>query len=76
MHQNRKILTLAEFIDFKASIIVNFKLLNIILELCFCDEKMSQNAMSVLKYAHYVVNAALAMLKFDKINANCQEFNK
>jgi hypothetical protein len=38
---------------------MNFKLLNIILEVLACDEKMSQNAMSVLKYAHYVVNAAL-----------------
>ena len=38
---------------------MDFKLLNIILEVSACDEKMSQNAMSVLKYAHYVVNAVL-----------------
>ena len=39
---------------------MNFKLLNIILEVLACDEKMSQNAMSVLKYPHYVVNAVLS----------------
>ena len=39
---------------------MNFKLLNIILEVLACDEKMSQNAMSVLKYPHYVVNVVLS----------------